>query len=130
MSTLSSQDKRGIDAIRTALVSAILAGDADAYAQCFTSDGILMHPDTPLVRGAVALREYGAQVFAAVKVTKLLLSPIVVSGTGETAFEVGVQELAITPASDKFRSKRQHLHVYKKQADGSWRIAAAMSGNQ
>ena len=130
MSTLSANDRHGIAAIRSDLVSAILAGDSSAYAQCFTADGILMHPDTPLVRGREALKAYGAQVFAVVNVTKLVLTPITVRSTRDTAFEVGVQELAITPANDKFTSQRQYIHVYEKQPDGMWKIPAAMSGNQ
>jgi ketosteroid isomerase-like protein len=63
-------------------------------------------------------------------VTRLVLTPLIVDGAHGVAFEVGVQDVAIEPANDKFKPARQHLHVYGKQADGTWKIAAAMSGNQ
>lgn len=37
MSKLSADDRRGIDAIRSHLVSAIIAGDSSAYAQYLTA---------------------------------------------------------------------------------------------
>jgi uncharacterized protein (TIGR02246 family) len=115
--------------LRDRLVQAILAGDAASYADSYASDGIVMHPGT-LVRGSAALLEYAKQVFAAVKVTRLLLTTVTLDGEGDVAFEVGVQDCAIEPANELFKEKRQYLHAYKRQPDGTWKIAAAMSGNQ
>lgn len=127
---LSQEDLQGIDAIREKLVNAILGGDIEAYAESFADDAVLMHPESPQVRGEAEIRAYASAVFSAVKITKLQLSPVVVDGGGGFAFEVGVQSAAIKPADDKFKNERQHLHVYAKQSDGSWRVVAAMSGNQ
>ncbi len=127
---LSREDLAGIDAIRAKLVTAILGGDVDAYADSFTEDAVLLHPDTPQIRGTDAIRAYATSVFSAVSVTKLQLTPIVVDGIGGFAFEVGIQQLVIEPSDGKFKSERQHLHVYRKQSDGTWRVAAGMSGNQ
>ncbi len=126
---LTADDRKGINAARAAIVAAILAADPEAYALCYTNDGIGMHPDTPYIRGREALREYAATVFAVVKVTSLEITPVVMEGEGGMAHEVGRQLLDIEPADDRFKHERQYLHVYKKEADGVWRIAAAMSGN-
>jgi len=130
MSSLSHDDAQAIDKLRRALVDAILTGDAEAYAACFTTDAILMHPDTPFVRGRDAIRDHGAKVFEVVKVAKLVLSPVKLAGAGALAFEVGVQEFASEPRDGRFKSNRQHFHVYERQPDGTWKIAVAMSGNQ
>ncbi len=45
------------------------------------------------------------------------------------AHEIGRDFLNIEPTNDGFKHERQHLHVYTKESDGVWRIAAAMSGN-
>ena len=126
---LTAEDRKGVDAAREALVSAIMANDPEAYALCYTSDGIVLHPDSPYVRGREVLREYAASIFAAVTVTKLQITPVVVEGRGGFAHEVGQQILEIEPSDDRFKHERQHVHVYEKEADGVWRIAAAMSGN-
>lgn len=126
---LSAEDLAAIDHLRATLRDAILRGDVDAYTACFTSDGFVMHQDVPYVRGAKAIKDHTEQIFQAVKVTKLKLEPVVVTGAEGVAYEVGVQEVAIEPAIDAFKARRKHLHVYLKQTDGTWKIAAGMSSN-
>ena len=126
---LSQEDLQGINDVREKLVRAILDGDGDAYVECFTADGVLLHPETPQVRGEEAIRAYITAVISAVNVTDIQLTPVD-EGGGGFAYEVGVQRLAIEPADDKFKPDRQYLHVYAEQSDGSWKFAAGMSGNQ
>ncbi len=126
---LSESDRQGIEHVRTALREAILGGDAEAYAACYTADGFGMHQDTPYVQGTAAIKQHTQEIFDVLRVTKLDLTPVVVDGAEGVAYEVGVQEVAIDPPMDAFKSKRKHLHVYRRQEDGSWRIAAAMSSN-
>ena len=126
---LSESDRQGIEHVRTALREAILGGDAEAYAACYTADGFVMHQDTPYVQGTAAIKEHTQEIFDVLRVTKLDLTPVVVDGAEGVAYEVGVQEVAIDPPMDAFKSKRKHLFVYQRQEDGSWRIAAAMSSN-
>jgi uncharacterized protein (TIGR02246 family) len=123
------EDLEKIDAARSAVVSAILAGDADAYAACYTPDGVVIHPDSPYVRGRRALRYYAQQIFEALKVTRLVNSSVIIAGGGNSAYEVGTQEIGIEPADTKFKPNRQYLLVYEKQLDGSWKVAAGMSAN-
>lgn len=130
MAALDAGDQVALRNLRDRLVRAILAGDAVAYADSYAPDGIVMHPDTPLVRGSGPLLEYAKAVFAAVKVTRLVLTTLILDGHGDVAFEVGVQDCAIQPANEHFKEKRQYLHAYRRQADGTWKIVAAMSGNQ
>ena len=126
---LKDEDRSGVEQAREAIVSAILNQDPDAYAMSFTEDGILIHPESPFVRGRKALRSYVAEIFRNAKVTQLEISPLVVEGNEDTAYEVSTQLAKVEPASDQFKEERQHIHVYRKESDGVWRIAAAMSGN-
>ena len=70
------------------------------------------------------------KLFEAISVKSLVLTPVTVEGNGAVAFEVATQELVVEPTVEGFKRVRQHLTVYRKQSDGSWKIAAAMSGNQ
>jgi uncharacterized protein (TIGR02246 family) len=126
---LTDEDRKGIDGVRAALSDAIVAGDAGTYVACFTSDAFVMHQDTPSVQGAGPIREHTEQIFSATTVTKLVLTPVRVDGGEGVAWEVGVQELAVEPPLEGFKSKRKYLHVYERQADGTWKIAAGMSSN-
>jgi uncharacterized protein (TIGR02246 family) len=126
---LTDKELKGIDSAREAIRVAILKGDAEAYALAFTEDGVVMHPDSPLVQGREALRNYVTELFSMVSIAKLEFHPVIVEGNVETAYEIGRQKVSASPASDKFKEDRQHLHVYERGSDGVWRIAAAMSGN-
>ena len=125
---LSQQDRLGIAVVREKLVNAILDGDVDAYVESFAADCVLIHPERPQVRGEAAIRAHATAAFSAVKITELQLTPIVVDGGGGFAFEVGVQHIAVEPSDGEIKTERQHLHVYAKQGNGSWRVLAAMTG--
>lgn len=128
-SSLSTSDLQAITALRTALVEAITAGDAAEYAALCTEDVQLLHPNAPLVTGRADLEAHNAAIFDAVKVINLVLSPVVVSGAGDLAYEVGTQELVIEPSMPGFRSTRKYVHVLKRGTDGVWRFAVLMSND-
>lgn len=127
---LSDADRAAIDALRERLRKSIIEGDAQAYTSCFSEHAVLMHPDSPQVVGREAIGDYAAQMFDMVRVPLLNLVPVSLVGDGDLAYEVGVQECEVDPPLPGFKKERQHLHVYERGADGSWSVAAAMSGNQ
>lgn len=127
---LSPEDHAAIFALRERLRSAVVAGDPAIYTSCFAEDGVIMHPDSPQVRGRPAIAEYATRMFESVKVSLLELTPVSVVGEGGLAFEVGTQQCSIEPSLPGFKRERQHLHVYRRAEDGAWYVAAAMSGNQ
>jgi len=63
---LSESDRQGIEHVRTALREAILGGDAEAYAACYTADGFVMHQDTPYVQGTAAIKEHTQELLGQV----------------------------------------------------------------
>lgn len=127
---LSDADRTAIDDLRERLRRSILEGDAEIYTSCFAEDGVIMHPDSPQVRGREAIASYAAGMFEVISVPVLELSPVVVDGGGDLAFEVATQVCELEPEMPGFKRDRQHLHVYARGSDGNWRVAAAMSGNQ
>jgi uncharacterized protein (TIGR02246 family) len=127
---LRDLDRAAIDDLRERLRRSIVEGDAEAYTSCFAEDGVIMHPDSPQVRGREAIAAYAAGMFEVVSVPLLELSPIVVDGGGDLAFEVATQVCELEPEMPGFKRDRQHLHVYTRGSDGNWYVAAAMSGNQ
>ena len=126
---LSAADVEAIAALRTALVDAIEAGDAAQYASLCTEDVQLLHPNAPLVTGRADLQSHNAAIFEVVRVVNLQLTPREVYGSGDLAYEVGTQELAIEPALSGFQSKRKYVHVFKRGADGAWRFAVLISND-
>ena len=76
-SNLSAADLDSIASLRRALVDAIVAGDAAAYADLCTEDVRLLHPGAPLISGRAELEDHNAAMFEAITVTSLKLSPVV-----------------------------------------------------
>jgi uncharacterized protein (TIGR02246 family) len=128
-SELTAEDREAIDALRTALVQAILDGDAATYASLCTEDVQLLHPDGPIITGSAALEEHNAAIFELVDVIALTLNPMEVFGAGDFAYEVGTQEVAIEPSDERFRGKRKYVHVLRRQSDGAWRFKVLISNN-
>lgn len=127
---LSPEDQAAIAALRERLRSSIVNGNAEVYTACFAEDGVIMHPDSPQVRGRSPIAQYVTAMFETVNVPVLELTPVTLVGDGRFAFEVGIQDCVVEPALPGFKRERQHLHVYQRGEDGKWYIAAAMSGNQ
>ena len=123
-------DRAAIEDLRERLRRSIVKGDAAAYTSCFSEDAVIMHPDSPQVRGRKAIAAYATGMFELVSVPLLELSPVVVEGGDDLAFEVATQVCELEPEMPGFKRDRQHLHVYARGSDGNWYVAAAMSGNQ
>jgi uncharacterized protein (TIGR02246 family) len=127
--SLSESDLEAIATLRTDLVSAIEAGDAARYASLCTDDVKLLHPHSAMVTGRTDLQAHNAEFFELFEVLSLELTPVIVSGTGDLAYEVGTQKLEITPLTSGFQSVRKYTHVLKRNTDGVWKFAVLMSNN-
>ncbi|MCP4200820.1 MAG: SgcJ/EcaC family oxidoreductase [bacterium] len=126
---LTAADLDAIASLRHAVIEAIVAGDAAAYADLCTEDVRLLHANAPLITGRVELRAHNAAMFEAVTVTSLELSPVEVYGVGDLAYEVGTQQLSISPEMPGFSSSRKYVHVLRRGADGRWRFAVLISND-
>lgn len=126
---LTPDDLRAIKEIRGSLVNAIEAGDAVAYAELCTDDVQLLHAGSPIISGTAELEAHNAEIFQAVSVSSLVLTPVVIYGTGDLAYEVGTQALTLEPMVSEFAGSRKYVHVLRRGSDGQWRFAALMSNN-
>jgi len=116
---LSEADIQAIHKARAARSAAIAAGDAAAAAAVATDDGIILPPGLALRQGQAALREW----FAALPVTSLIFTSLEIDGANGMAYDRGTYEGA---RKDGGAMRGNYLWIWKKQGDGSWRIAIAM----
>ena len=126
---LTPEDLAAIDELRDAVTSAIIAGDAAGYANLCTDDVRLLHAGSPIISGRAELEAHNAAMFEAVTVTSLMLTPVEIYGTGDLAYEVGTQKLAIEPTVPEFAGSRKYVHLFRRGSDGKWRFSALMSNN-
>jgi uncharacterized protein (TIGR02246 family) len=126
---LTENDLQEINALRSAITEAILNGNADKMADLCMDDVYLLHPDTDLIEGKKAMRDHEAEILKFVRVAKLKLTPVVINGDENIAYEVGTQEVEIHPPDERFSGKRKYVHILKRGVDAKWRFSVLMSNN-
>jgi len=115
-----------IAAAGNALAQAAEAKDLDKCMSFYVDDPVLFVPGAPAVVGKDAVRQ-AFQGFLGVQSLKLETSGVIidVAAAGDLAMERGSYSNTITDAKGKTTTETGKLVlVWKKQADGSWKIAA------
>ena len=116
---LSNSDIEAIHTARAARSAAIAAGDAKAAAAVATDDGLILPPGLPLRQGQAALREW----FTNFPFTSLVFTSLEIDGANGIAYDRGTYEGTLR---DGGVTQGKYLWIWKKQGDGSWRVAIAM----
>jgi uncharacterized protein (TIGR02246 family) len=119
-------DEAAITAAGDALGQAAEAKDIEKCMSFYVDDPVLFVPGAPAVVGKDALRKT-FQGFLNVAALKLETGGTIidVASSGDLAFERGSYANTITDAKGKTTTETGKLVlVWKKQGDGSWKIAA------
>ncbi len=116
--------RAAIAAIDKKFMEDVNRGDAAAGAAAYTDDAILMPPNhSPLERNR-AIEQYLAQIGSQLQASNFQLSILEVDVQGDTTIVRGIYSANITiPGVDApMEDRGKTLQVWKKQADGSWKI--------
>jgi ketosteroid isomerase-like protein len=116
---LSAADIQAIHKARAARSAAIAAGDAAAAAAVATDDGIILPPELPPRQGQAALREW----FTTFAFTSLVFTSLEIDGATGIAYDRGTYEGTLKNGGV---TQGKYLWIWRKQGDGSWRVAIAM----
>lgn len=115
---LSSADEDAIRQSAADFVTAALANDANALANLYAEDAVLMFPNEPAVMGLDAIRNrLGADTYRA-----MTLTVTAIEGRSDLAYSRGTYTITFQPGSegDFIDDTGKWLVVQRKQADGSW----------
>ncbi len=127
----SAQDRAEIHALRAAQASAIMAGDAAAYAALCAEDITLMLQGREMARGRAAFLECETALFRAARFRSIRQKPLRIEREGALAVETGASEVELEGVSSEsadYRARRKYTHVLRKTLEG-WRFAVLMSNN-
>jgi len=119
-------DEAAITAAGSALAQAAIAKDLDKCMSFYVDDPVLFIPGAPAMVGKDAVRK-AFQGFLGAQKLQLETSGLIidVAASGDLAMERGSYTNTITDAKGKTTTETGKLVlVWKKQADGSWKIAA------
>ncbi|HEY5547810.1 MAG TPA: DUF4440 domain-containing protein [Gemmatimonadaceae bacterium] len=117
-------DKAAVDAVRNREMSALNSGVADSLVTVYADDILMMPPNEAAVSGGAALRTWIDTTFSQVTMTGRYTSSSV-EVSGDLAVDHYTAELTVTPkaaGATPMTETIKGLHVYRRQADGSWKI--------
>lgn len=109
------------------------AKDLDKIVAHYADDAVVINPGSPAVSGKEAAKA-ALKEFVADPSFMLNLDPAKVetAKSGDVAYARGAYHLAMTnPVTKKpLADKGTYLEVYRKQADGTWKIAVDMASSE
>jgi uncharacterized protein (TIGR02246 family) len=121
---LSAADEEAVRAVDAEWSRAVSAGDGAALTALYASDATLLPPNEPIVKGE-AVKKYNADMIASFS-GPIEVTTTAVDGRGDLAYAVGTYRATLTPkkagAKPLPTEEGKYLEVFKKQADGSWKI--------
>jgi ketosteroid isomerase-like protein len=112
-----------IEAVDEAYEKAVANQDVAAIVGLYTQDAFLLPPNSPVAKGADAI---GAvlQAYIDAGAQSLELETTALDDQGDLVVEVGRYALGLQPPGvDAITDIGKYLQVFKRQADGSFRIA-------
>jgi uncharacterized protein (TIGR02246 family) len=119
-------DEKTIRDMETAWVKEFAAKDLDKLVARYTEDGTVLLANAPAMAGTDAIRAGLKQALADPKFAlDLRTVKVEVSKAGDLAYSQGTYSVMATdPKTKKVVSEKGgYVEVYKKQPDGSWKIA-------
>ena len=129
-------DTRAADeaAIRNAdadFAKAAAAKDLDKCMSLYADDAVFFSSGQPAVVGKDNIRAVIQRMLAAPMQLTVHVASVDVARSGDLAMDRGTVEAAVTDKKGKTTTQTsEYVLVWKKQADGAWKIAADTSANQ
>jgi uncharacterized protein (TIGR02246 family) len=119
----SGPDVDAIRAVSAAEFAALVAEDADAHLATMTEDCVMLPPGEPAVVGHEAVAAWDAEFSEMFDISGGYTGSEVVV-LGDWAIERYTGEITVTPAEgDAATETIKGIHIYRRQDDGSWKIA-------
>ncbi len=125
-------DSRDVDAeaIREAdlaWVAAQASDGLDGTMSFYVEDAILVPPNAPMAIGTSAIREASAAIDTPGMSVAWKPMKIEVARSGDIGYAIGTFEgTGVGPDGSLVPVKGNYIEIWKRQADGSWKVAADM----
>jgi len=114
--------KDDVRAVNDAYEKAVANQDVAAVLGVYTPDATLLPPNAPLCKGAQAIEPI-LNAYIEAGANSLTLETIELDEQGDAVIEVGRYTLGIQTPDGHMEDVGKYLQVFKRQGDGSLRIA-------
>jgi ketosteroid isomerase-like protein len=104
--------------------AAMNAGDADLWISLWDQNGVQMPPNAPAVYGRQVIKERIRKGYQSTDYKEFTINLEETQVAGDWGFARGTYSLSLTPRAggDTLFYEGKYLTIFKKQADGSWKI--------
>ena len=129
--TFTADEKRDIKMLSDGQASAIVNGDAEAYADLCVDDIQLMIPGHGIISGREEFLVTEKKLFKHSKFATFQKYPDKIERSGDMIMETGLQEITMDDSADKggvYSARQKYLHVLRLSKNG-WRYAVLMSNH-
>lgn len=118
-------DVEALNRLQKQVDSAIIAGATERYVALITDDAVLMPPNGAPVIGKDAIRVWNQAMFKQFRIQSYSSVDDEVVVTGDWAFRRARVDwtVAATAGGEPARDSGKYIIIYKREADGSWRVA-------
>ncbi|QDU83076.1 hypothetical protein Pla163_01720 [Planctomycetes bacterium Pla163] len=125
-SGFTSRDRAVIESEAKFWADAVVAGDAEAIASCYETEGVILPGDGSPIVGTEALTAYYAQL---PDIRKVRLQMVELNGHGPLAYALGTVEFVerVAEGEEPRSSFRRFVDLWRRQSNGRWLIARALS---
>ena len=96
-------------------------GDAKGMAAVYTSDGVAMPPDGPIVKGTADLEQMWGSVLKDMALQDVTLETVDLEISGDMACEVGIATLTLQAAEGGTTTAKAKFVVTWKNDGGTWK---------
>lgn len=123
--------RQTIEAANAKFVDALTRGDTAVMWANYADDAVVMPAGNATMSGKSAVTQGMAAMMSQISIAnpKFTTTDVVVSG--DVAVESGTYEMTITPKGGKpINDKGRYITVWKRQADGSWKIIRDINNSQ
>jgi uncharacterized protein (TIGR02246 family) len=125
--TALAEVRRAIDKGNAQWIEAWDKADASLIAGLFAEDGVLLGRNGKLFKGPQQILERMKTVLgAAGKGVKATVTTVDLWLDGNTAYETGTYSYRYQEAGKPVNDEGRYVTIWKKQSDGSWKIASDM----
>ncbi|HEY2051453.1 MAG TPA: SgcJ/EcaC family oxidoreductase [Caulobacteraceae bacterium] len=123
--TASTQDEAALTALLSKYNDALNASSVDQSLELYAEDGVFMPPYSPSAVGRAAVREAYAKVFNTITLNvKFTIAEIVQVSPTWAFVRTNSAGTNTVHANGRVSAEgNQELFVFRKEADGQWRIA-------
>jgi uncharacterized protein (TIGR02246 family) len=125
-------DVKAVQDLEASLVKDIATKDADKVANYYVEDGSILLPNMPVITGRENIKAVWKQALADPNFSLTFQSARAeASKGGDLVYSTGTYSMTMSaPKGEKLvTDKGKYLTVFRKQADGTWKIVADMSSS-